>query len=56
MNTVERAFELARLGDCRSLKDIRRALVRENHPRVDEHLSGTTIRRQLGDLIRRAHV
>jgi hypothetical protein len=45
--TIERAFELALDGSCRSLDDIRRRLAREQYAHVDAHLAGTTIRKQL---------
>lgn len=48
---IERAFELARLGQCRTLEDIRKTLSRECYSSVDAHLSGGTIRRQLKALI-----
>jgi hypothetical protein len=46
-STLERAFELAREGRCRSVGDIRRKLSAERHDRVEDHLSGTAIRKQL---------
>ena len=46
-STIERAFELARGGQCRSVDDVRRKLKAENHEAVDSHLSGGTIKRQL---------
>lgn len=45
--TVERAFELAREGQCRSVDDIRRQLKAERFDAVEGHLSGGTLRRQL---------
>jgi len=45
--TVERAFELARGGGCRSVDDIRRTLVAERHDSVLSHLSGPSLLRQL---------
>ncbi|WP_267388504.1 hypothetical protein [Sphingomonas sp. GC_Shp_3] len=45
--TVERAFELARGGGCRSVDDIRRTLVRERHDSVLSHLSAPSLVRQL---------
>lgn len=46
-STVERAFELARDGKCRSVEDIRRKLKAERFDQVESHLSGGTIKRQL---------
>lgn len=45
--TVERAFELARGGGCRTVDDIRRTLVKERHDSVLSHLSGPSLLRQL---------
>ncbi|MEN3747535.1 hypothetical protein TPR58_10180 [Sphingomonas sp. HF-S3] len=47
MGTVERAFELAEQGRCRTLTDIRKILVAEKHAGVDLHLAGSGIRKQL---------
>lgn len=47
MGTVERAFELAQQGRCRTLTDIRKILVAEKHAGVDLHLAGSGIRKQL---------
>jgi hypothetical protein len=47
MGTVERAFELAHQGRCRTLTDIRKILVAEKHAGVDLHLAGSGIRKQL---------
>lgn len=47
MTTVERAFELAREGRCRSVDDIRRQLKAERFDSVEGHLAGGTIKRQL---------
>lgn len=49
-STIERAFELARSGDCRSVLEIRQRLKAERHPLVDEHLTGHSIRRELAKL------
>ena len=45
--TVERAFDLARSGDCRTLPDLVAALKRERHESVEAHLAGPSIRRDL---------
>ena len=47
LSTVERAFELAREGRCRSVADIRRKLTAERHDRVEENLRGSAIQKQL---------
>lgn len=49
---IERAFELARTSNCRSIEEIRKRLSREDHLNVDAHLAGTAIRKQLKALIR----
>ena len=46
-STVERAFELARAGQCRSVADIRRKLSSERFEGVDAHLNGAAIKKQL---------
>ncbi len=45
--TVERAFELARTGRCRTLPDIVALLKRERHDAVEAHLAGPSIRKDL---------
>ena len=50
-NTVERAFELARGGQCRSLDDVRRQLTAEKHENVASHLSGKSLGKQLRALM-----
>jgi hypothetical protein len=50
--TVERAFELARMGSCRTVEDIRCCLSHESHSSVDAHLAGAGIRKQLKELMR----
>lgn len=54
VSTVERAFELAREGRCRSVAEIRRQLFSERYPAVDSHLAGPTLRKQLAGLMRAA--
>lgn len=45
--TVERAFELARSGQCDNLPAIVAALKGERHKSVDAHLAGPSIRKDL---------
>lgn len=45
--TVERAFELARSGQCDNLPAIVAALKGERHESVDAHLAGPSIRKDL---------
>lgn len=47
IGTVERAFELAKSGECDSVADIRRRLMQEHRSNIDAHLTGGSIRRQL---------
>jgi hypothetical protein len=54
LHILERAFELAKTGDCASIDDIRRRLKAEKYSQVDAHLAGATVRRQLLDLCREA--
>ena len=48
---IERAFEIARQGQCRTVDEIRKTLARECYSSVDAHLSGGSIKRQLKALI-----
>jgi hypothetical protein len=50
---VERAFEIARSGRCRSVREVRNALKREHYSvcEIEAHLSGTLTKRQLKALI-----
>lgn len=50
---VERAFALARGGSCHNIADIRRALAAERYSNVDAHLAGSSIKKQLGELMAR---
>ncbi len=47
LSTVERAFEIARSGSCRTIEDIARRLKQEQQDNVDAHLGGTSIRKEL---------
>lgn len=46
-STVERAFELARAGRCRTVDDIRRTLIAERYDNVVSHLGAPSLVRQL---------
>ena len=54
LHTLERAFELARTGECISVDDIRKRLKAEQYSQVDAHLAGAAVRRQLLDLCKEA--
>lgn len=46
-STLERAFDLAASGSCRTVSDIRVQLKKEQRDSVDAHLAGSLIQRQL---------
>jgi len=50
--TVERAYELARLGPCVNVEEIRKQLNREHYSSVDAHLGGRATRKHLVELCR----
>jgi hypothetical protein len=52
--TIERAIELAREGNCRTVDDIRRTLAEERFSNVKAHTAGAGIRRQLKELMQGA--
>jgi hypothetical protein len=47
LQTIERAFELARSGSCRTIEEIVRRLKQEHMDKVDAHLGGASIRKEL---------
>lgn len=49
-NTVERAFELARSGQCKSLREIEQRLRAVGYEAVAQHLQGAAIKSQLRNL------
>ncbi len=54
LSTLERAFELARSGECSSTADIRARLKQERFDSVEAHLQGSSINRQLRALCEQA--
>ena len=44
---IERAIELAKSGQCRSVSEIIRRLPKENRPAVEAHLAEHEARRQM---------
>lgn len=55
LHPVERAFEIARTGACRSRSEIARAMEREGYTMADvNQLEGTALTRQLNDLCKQA--
>jgi len=53
-STIERAFEVASSGECRTLDELKRRLRREQLEAVDFHLAGKSIKAQLTELMARA--
>jgi hypothetical protein len=53
-SVIERAYELARSGTCRTVEDIRRTLTQERYDSVQAHLSGMSIKRDLVALCKKA--
>jgi hypothetical protein len=52
-NPLERAFHLARSGECQDMNELEQRLKREGFVSVQNHLSGPSIRRQLRDMMAR---
>ncbi|MFT4055169.1 MAG: hypothetical protein QM681_11740 [Novosphingobium sp.] len=50
--TLERAFELARSGQFRTIKELRQQLTKEGCLDVTSHTEGLSIKKQLGQLMR----
>ena len=46
-NIIFRAFQLAREGCCRNIRHLEVALAKEGYEQAQQHLSGSSIRRQL---------
>jgi len=51
VTALERAFELAGTGACRSMVDLRQRLRREQLTQIDAHLGGKLIKAQLVKLM-----
>ena len=51
-STVERAFQLARGGTCRTMGELRAALKSEKFDAIDSHLGGKSISKQLQETMR----
>ena len=52
--TIERAFDLARSGECRTLDELKHRLRQERMESVDFHLAGKLTKSQLSELMARA--
>jgi len=50
LSILERAFALAKSGQCSGIDDIRRKLKSERYESIDQHLAGPSIKRQLNQL------
>jgi hypothetical protein len=50
--TVERAYQLAKAGSCRSIDDIVRQLTAERHESPQAHLAGKSLRLELRRLLK----
>lgn len=53
-SVLERAFELARSGECRSMVEVKQRLRSERYQGIDENLQGPSIRRQFSKLFAEA--
>lgn len=51
-HVIERAFEIARSGDCQSVPALGQKLVKEGFEGVSEHLNGDVLQKQLSALIK----
>ncbi len=54
VSTIERAFQLARSGECDSIESVQHQLEREDYTQVTLHLGGSLIRKQLRQAFARA--
>jgi hypothetical protein len=50
VTTLERAFELAKSGECGGIQDIKDRLRREGYSQIDDQLYGRALARQLKGL------
>lgn len=48
--TIERAYQLAASGDCRTIGDVKEGLRRDGYGSIQDHLHGLTITRALQKL------
>ncbi len=52
--TLERAYQIARSGECSNLEDLVRQLKSERFDAVDAHTSGPSVRRDLRQICQQA--
>jgi chaperonin GroEL (HSP60 family) len=50
LSILERAYELARTGACRSVEEIAKRLKQEQYESVETHLGGSSLRKELRQL------
>ncbi len=49
---IERAIQLAKEGGCRGIPDLERKLAAEGYASITAYLSGTSLRKQLRQLMK----
>jgi hypothetical protein len=52
--TIERAYELAGSGSCKTIKDIERQLQKEQRESIHAHLQSTVLKKQLKALMNKS--
>ena len=48
---IERAFQIARSGDCTTMECVKRQLRGEGYSSVEAHFGGASFRKQLRDIM-----
>jgi len=56
LNPIERAFELARSGECKDILDLERRLKRDGYASVSQHLGAPSLRKQLSTMIKQNQI
>ena len=51
VTTIERAYQLAASGECRTIEEIAKRLKQEQMESVEAHLGGTGIRKDLRQIV-----
>jgi hypothetical protein len=54
MTVLERAFQLARSGECRNVTAVRKRLIMEGYANVHSQLSGRGLVNQIHDICKKA--
>ena len=52
-STIERAFQIAREGSCRSVDDIRKTLKAEGFDSIDAYVSGSIVKQLKAEIVKR---